>query len=60
MPKEQDQVCNCIRADCWHETGKCDEPPKNMYGVCFTCKTYSPRRCKTCGQVVPDGAEEKQ
>lgn len=52
------QVCNCIRADCWHAKGMCDEPPKKMYGSCSTCLAYNPKRCPTCKQVIPDDDEE--
>lgn len=56
----ENHVCSCIRLYCWHEKGKCDEPPFTRFGQCFTCKTYTePRRCKTCGQVVPEVAEKK-
>jgi hypothetical protein len=60
IAEDDGQLCNCFALDCWHEKDKCDEPPQRKYGTCLTCKMYNPRRCKTCGQVVPDDVEEKQ
>ena len=52
------QVCNCIREDCWHPKGRCEEPPRQRYGICATCQYHAaPGRCPTCGQVLPEKGE---
>ena len=34
------RVCSCIRIDCWHPKGQCDEPPVARGGICVTCRWY--------------------
>lgn len=34
------RVCTCIRIDCWHPKGRCDEPPTIRGGICTTCRYY--------------------
>lgn len=33
-------TCTCIRLDCWHAKGQCDEPPVIRGGICTTCRFY--------------------
>jgi hypothetical protein len=52
------QLCGCIREDCWHPKGRCDEPPRQRYGTCSTCQYHKPpKKCPACGQALPEEAE---
>lgn len=43
--------CSCIRLDCYHPKGECEEPPVSMGGICTTCRWFKQPflKCKVCG-----------
>ena len=51
-------TCTCIRLDCWHPKGRCEEPPTYRGGICTTCRYYRPEfiKCPLCGD--PERAED--
>ena len=44
-------TCSCIRLDCYHEKGRCEEPPASRGGICVTCRWYRQPfiTCALCG-----------
>ena len=40
------KVCTCIRIDCWHPKGQCDEPPVIRGGICNTCRYHRTKKEK--------------
>lgn len=54
-------VCNCIREDCWHPKGRCEEPPRQRYGICATCQYHQGVQvCPACGQIIPNRKEDDE
>ena len=51
-------TCTCIRLNCVHPKGECEEPPTYRGGICLTCRYYREpfKKCDLCGE--PERVED--
>jgi hypothetical protein len=45
-------TCSCIRIDCNHVKGQCEEPPVIRGGICVSCRWFRQPfvKCPLCGE----------